>query len=114
MLEHGQIVEQGTHDELLDARRALLAAVPGLGRAGGGVMPIGSRALSVTPVKGTRLHRVERFSSSATALAANRRFFVIDERDRMVNAKQLGELQTVVADCRDGRAAARRFPDGST
>ena len=34
VMENGQIVEQGTHEELLDAGRPLLGAVPRLGRAG--------------------------------------------------------------------------------
>ena len=37
VLEHGRIVEQGTHEELIAAERALLRAVPRLGRAGRGV-----------------------------------------------------------------------------
>ncbi len=43
----------------------------------------------------------------------NRRFYWIDERDRMVNAKILGELQPVVADYSDSdRRLSLRFPDG--
>ena len=37
VLEHGQIVEQGTHEELLERARALLAPVSRLGGAGRGV-----------------------------------------------------------------------------
>jgi uncharacterized protein YcbX len=67
--------------------------------------------LSMTPVKGTRLHRVDSVQLSRTGAAGDRRFFVIDDRDRMINSKNLGALHTVVSDCRDGRLALR-FPDG--
>ncbi len=69
-------------------------------------------ALSVTPVKGTRLHRVDAVDLGPTGARGDRRFFVIDARGRMVNGKRLGELQTVVADLRDGRLNLT-FPDGS-
>ncbi len=37
----------------------------------------------------------------------DRRFFVIDERSRMLNGKQIGELQAVVATLRRSAAGAR-------
>jgi uncharacterized protein YcbX len=67
--------------------------------------------LSVTPVKGTRLQRVDAVELDHGGARGDRRFFVIDERGRMMNAKQLGELQRVFASCADGRLALR-FPDG--
>lgn len=70
-------------------------------------------ALSVTPVKGTRLSSVDSISLGPDGADGNRRFFLIDERGRMVNAKTLGSLQTIVAD--DSPADARlslTFPDG--
>jgi uncharacterized protein YcbX len=70
-------------------------------------------ALSVTPVKATRLHAVETIDLDAAGARGDRRFFVIDDRSRMVNSKMLGELQTVVADCTDGRLSFT-FPDGRT
>ncbi len=70
-------------------------------------------ALSVTPVKATRLHSVEAIDLEADGARGDRRFFVVDDRSRMVNAKMLGELQTVVARCTDG-ALAFTFPDGRT
>jgi uncharacterized protein len=54
--------------------------------------------LSVTPVKGTRLHPVGEVRLELEGARDDRRFFVIDERDRMLNAKQLGELPQVVAE----------------
>ena len=93
VLEHGQIVEQGTHEELLEAAGSLLAPVPRLGRAGG--------SLSVHGVRGAARPRVDhagqghaaargraRSTSGATGVRENRRFFLIDDRDRMVNAKR--------------------------
>src|ERR1700740_368326 len=55
------------------------------------------RALSVTPVKGTRLQTVDDVVIDAAGARGDRRFYVIDGRDRMVNAKQLGELVALVA-----------------
>jgi uncharacterized protein YcbX len=70
-------------------------------------------SLSVTPVKGTRLHTVDELELGPHGVDENRRFYVIDARDRMVNAKVHGALTTIVADY---SAAERRlkvaFPDG--
>lgn len=70
-------------------------------------------ALSVTPVKGTRLHQVDTIELDEDGARGNRRFFVVDDRGRMVNGMVLGELQTVVADCDDGDLRFT-FPDGRT
>jgi uncharacterized protein len=69
--------------------------------------------LALTPVKGTRLRTVDRIDLDRAGARGNRRFFVIDDRDRMLNGKQLGELQTVLADYSDTeRALKLTFPDG--
>ena len=54
--------------------------------------------LTFTPVKATRLHVVDRIELGPDGVRENRRFYVIDEHDRMINSKIVGELQTVVAD----------------
>jgi hypothetical protein len=69
--------------------------------------------LASTPVKATRLHAVERLDLGPDGVADNRRFYMVDARDRMVNSKIIGELQTIIADY---SAADRRLrlelPDG--
>ncbi len=70
-------------------------------------------ALSVTAVKAMRLHRVDAIELGELGARGNRRFFVVDERNRMVNAKMVGELQTVVASV-DGEGLRFVFPDGRT
>jgi uncharacterized protein YcbX len=67
-------------------------------------------ALSTTPVKGTRLGRVDAVDLGPTGARGNRRFFVIDDRGRMLNAKGLGALQTIVATVDDSRLSLT-FPD---
>ena len=71
-------------------------------------------SLAVAAVKGTRLREVDSIELGPGGARGDRRFFVIDERERMVNGKQLGALQTVVAsyDC-DDRRLAFEFPDRS-
>ena len=68
--------------------------------------------LSLTPIKGTRLLDVDAVSLQPTGAAGNRRFFVIDERDRMVNGKVIGALQQIVARVR-GDELSLELPDGS-
>ncbi len=68
--------------------------------------------LSTTPVKGTRLHRVEAIVLGPSGAAEDRRFYLVDDRDRMVNSKRLGELQTVVADVVEDQLRLT-FPDGT-
>jgi uncharacterized protein len=68
-------------------------------------------ALSVTPVKGTRLHRVDEVVLGRSGARNDRRFFVVDARDRMVNSKRLGSLQTIVAELEGGQLRLA-FPDG--
>jgi MOSC domain-containing protein len=70
-------------------------------------------ALSFTPVKGLRLQRVEQIELDRSGAVGNRRFFVVDDRDRMINSKVLGELQTVVAHD-SGDRLELEFPGGRT
>jgi uncharacterized protein len=70
--------------------------------------------LAITPVKGTRLRRVERVELGPQGAEGNRRFFLIDARDRMINGKPLGDVQRVVADFDAGaESLTLRFPDGT-
>jgi uncharacterized protein YcbX len=71
--------------------------------------------LALTAVKGTRLREVEQIELERSGARGNRRFFVVDEHDRMVNAKQLGELTTIVARYDEaGRTLTLEFPDGGS
>jgi uncharacterized protein YcbX len=68
-------------------------------------------ALASTAVKGTRVRALSQIELDVAGARGDRRFYVIDERDRMVNGKQLGDLQTVVADFAEETAALElRFP----
>jgi MOSC domain-containing protein len=69
--------------------------------------------LALTAVKATRLREVERIWLDRDGVRENRRFFLIDERGRMVNSKPIGQLQTIVAEyCDSERTLSLRFPDG--
>jgi MOSC domain-containing protein len=69
--------------------------------------------LTTTPVKSTRLRSAESLALDRDGALGNRRFYVIDDRGRMVNAKQLGELVSVFSDYHpDDRRLALTFPGG--
>jgi uncharacterized protein YcbX len=69
--------------------------------------------LAVTPVKATRLHGVDSVELGPDGVPENRRFYVIDDRDRMINSKIVGELQTVIADYSGvDRVLRLSLPDG--
>jgi uncharacterized protein len=53
--------------------------------------------LAITAVKGTKLHLVDSVELEPMGARGDRRFFLIDDQNRMVNSKQLVELQKVDA-----------------
>jgi hypothetical protein len=67
-------------------------------------------SLHTAAIKGTQLCSVDKVLLGEAGAVGDRRFFVIDERLRMLNGKQLGELQAVVATY-DGTRLALGFPD---
>jgi uncharacterized protein YcbX len=69
-------------------------------------------ALMTTPVKGMRVSRVESIELGELGAKGDRVFYVIDERGRMINGKQLGELQTIVPEY-DEESLALTFADGT-
>ena len=69
--------------------------------------------LAFTAVKATRLRQVDRIELGRDGMRENRRFYLIDARDRMINGKLIGELQQVVADYSDAERTLRlELPDG--
>ena len=52
--------------------------------------------LNIAPVKGTQLRRVEEIRLDHHGVRENRRFYLIDDQDEMVNSLRLGALQTAV------------------
>jgi MOSC domain-containing protein len=77
-------------------------------------VPVIVTGLATTPVKGMRLLAVDRVELERNGARGNRRFYVIDERDRMVNGKQLSGLTTLVAEYSEAEERlALTFPDGT-
>lgn len=69
----------------------------------------------VAPVKGLRVVARERVELGPHGVRENRRFFLLDADDRMVNGKRVGSLQAVLADYSDrDRTLTLSFPDGTT
>ena len=72
-------------------------------------------ALSITPVKGTRLQQVHHVRLDEHGVRENRRFFLIDEKNEMVNATHLGALNTIVSTYADDeRRLSVTFADGDS
>ena len=71
-------------------------------------------ALQTTPVKGLRVVARERVLLTPTGATEDRRFYLVDERARVVNGKQLGMLNEIVAAYdHAARTLALTFPDGT-
>jgi uncharacterized protein YcbX len=71
-------------------------------------------ALATTPVKGLRVCSRTEVMLDRTGASDNRRFYLIDERGRMVNGKRIGALSAVRADFdADTGRLTMIFPDGS-
>lgn len=71
-------------------------------------------ALATTPVKGLRICARDEVVLERAGVPDNRRFYLIDERARMVNGKRIGILSAVRADFDPGAGQLTMiFPDGS-
>jgi hypothetical protein len=69
--------------------------------------------LALTPVKATRLRQVDRVELGPDGVRENRRFYLIDTGNRMINSKLVGELQQVLAYYSDAQRTLRlELPDG--
>ena len=72
-------------------------------------------ALSSTPVKGLRVLPRAEVMLTRDGVSDNRRFYLVDERGRMLNGKRLGALNRVIADYDEQeRKLALHFADGSS
>jgi len=66
--------------------------------------------IALTPVKATKLHLVEESDLLESGVRGDRRFYLITDRNRLVNAKDFGSLQLVHADYdEDADALTMRF-----
>lgn len=70
--------------------------------------------LQTTPVKGLRLHPPRHVTLGTEGAADDRRFYLIDDKDRLVNGRRYGPLAQVNASYDAARHTLRLdFPDGS-
>jgi len=71
--------------------------------------------ISVSPVKGLALGQLEECELTEAGVAGDRRFFLVDENNRLVNSKGLGMLQQIVPHYDDqAELLTLAFPDGTT
>ena len=72
------------------------------------------KTLQTTPVKGLRVVAREEVQLTPTGVVEDRRFYLINDRARMVNGKQLGTLNEIVAAYdHAARSLELTFPDGT-
>ena len=69
--------------------------------------------ISVSPVKGLALGQLEECELTEAGVAGDRRFFLVDEDNRLVNSKGLGMLQQIVPSYdEETELLTLAFPDG--
>ncbi len=76
-------------------------------------MSVHVSGLLVTPVKALRIQRRDAVTLERGGVPENRRFFIVDAKDRLVNGNGLTTLQAVVAEySHEQRELTLHFPDG--
>ena len=74
---------------------------------------IAVRRLNITPVKGTQLQRVDEVRLDADGVRENRRFYLVNDQDEMVNSLRMGGLHTAVCSYSEkDRRLKLELPDG--
>jgi len=72
-------------------------------------------AIQMTPIKGLRVVAHEHVELTRDGAVQDRRFYLVDPRGRMVNGKQLGTLNEIVAVYdHAARTLELHFPDGAS
>ena len=68
-----------------------------------------------SPVKGLAVRQLDECELTEAGIEGDREFFLVDENDRLVNAKGLGALQQIVPSYdREAGFLTLAFPDGTT
>jgi uncharacterized protein YcbX len=71
--------------------------------------------ISHCPVKGLAIRQLDHCELTESGIAGDREFFLVDENDRLVNAKGLGVLQQIIPRYdREAGVLTLAFPDGTT
>ena len=71
--------------------------------------------ISHCPVKGLAVRQLDECELTEAGITGDREFFLVDENDRLVNAKGLGVLQQIVPRYdREAGSLTLDFPDGTT
>jgi MOSC domain-containing protein len=71
--------------------------------------------ISHCPVKGLAVRQLDQCELTEAGVAGDREFFLVDENDRLVNAKGLGVLQQIIPHHdREADVLTLAFPDGTT
>jgi uncharacterized protein YcbX len=71
--------------------------------------------ISHCPVKGLAVCQLDHCELTEAGVAGDREFFLVDENDRLVNAKGLGVLQQIIPHHdREAGVLTLAFPDGTT
>lgn len=71
--------------------------------------------ISHCPVKGLAVRQLDECELTEAGVSGDREFFLVDERDRLVNSKGLGALQQIVPGYdREAGSLTLAFPDGTT
>jgi MOSC domain-containing protein len=71
--------------------------------------------ISHCPVKGLAVRQLDQCELTEAGIVGDRRFFLVDENDRLVNAKGLGVLQQIVPRYDDAASSLTfDFPDGTS
>lgn len=69
--------------------------------------------LASTPIKGLRIANRSKVMLEEGGMRDDRRFYLIDDRSRMINGKHQGALQEVLADLAEESHLRLAFPDGT-
>ena len=71
--------------------------------------------IHISPVKSLGLIHRDKVYVSETGIPEDRRFFLLDEDNKLVTQRQIGKFTQILSDyCPNSEKLSLKFPDGST